>query len=111
MSDYKDTNSMINFSDFDKERPKEPTPAEYSEKVLEELRKDSVTNPTEDRDLLIDAICGKSIIIDFMGDLNKSDLMRWTGDQYNADWSWERNKLEKLSTRDLNLIYSRLKDK
>ena len=54
----------------------------------------------------VDAICGKGFPdCQFAGHMVKDGLAVFSGNQWNEDWKWKREKLEKLSTDELKMLY------
>jgi len=59
-----------------------------------------------DKAILVDAICGKGFrSIEFAIDMEKTGLARFTGDQWNPDWDWNKGELQKLSIEQLEALY------
>lgn len=57
--------------------------------------------------ILIDAIIGGVSIP--MGGFNP-EITPFTGNQWNEEWSWNREALEKMSTADLAVFYATHRD-
>ena len=62
------------------------------------------------RVLFIDAIVGVGFPHEQVGvDAERGGLARFTGNQHNPDWAWNRRILETLSTETLQELYLGLK--
>ncbi len=66
---------------------------------------------TTNKNLLIDAIIGMPFSFwkweeQFRNHNPIETLYRFTGDQHNASWAWERHALERLHPRELEFVYS-----
>lgn len=63
-----------------------------------------------DRLMLIHAIVGCGFgTWRFAEEMTQRGLARFTGNQWNEDWEWERGGLERLSDQELEELYERLK--
>ena len=56
------------------------------------------------KQLLLDAIIGKGVNSTKVVTRYKN-YIEFTGNQWNEDWAWRRNKLKKLSEKELKKIY------
>lgn len=57
--------------------------------------------------ILIDAIIGRGFpTMVFADKMEKAGLARWTGDQHNPEWEWDRGKLKALNLDELDEIYA-----
>lgn len=58
------------------------------------------------REMLIDAIIGRGFrTIRFACKMSKKGLAEFTGDQWNEEWTWKRDALQKLSIVELEKLY------
>ena len=63
---------------------------------------------TSHREVLIDAIMGKGFPdIHYAIEMEKAGFAKFSGDQWNEDWEWKREKLETLNAAQLQTIYER----
>ena len=61
--------------------------------------------------ILIDAIVGKGLGYNYFAELMvKRGLAEFTGNQWNPDWAWNRQALDKLTTLELEEIYADKQD-
>lgn len=61
-----------------------------------------------DKQVLIDALCGKGFIsMQFAIDMTNAGLAKFTGNQWNEDWVWDRSELQKLSVEQLESLYKK----
>jgi hypothetical protein len=58
-----------------------------------------------DRNMLLTLAKGTYPHMSECDELVKIGAMRWTGNQHNLDWAWERSYLEKLTDEELLAIY------
>jgi hypothetical protein len=65
-----------------------------------------------DKELLIDAIVGAGFpTMEFAIQMEKSGLARFSGNQWNEDWEWRRDALNKLDNNFLlEMIYAKIKE-
>lgn len=59
------------------------------------------------KNLLIDAMIGRGLAYEFAVEMVKRGLARWTGNQHNESWAWNRHELEKLDVQELQSLYKR----
>jgi hypothetical protein len=59
------------------------------------------------RDILIDAICGSTVPLELINELQDRGLGHWTGGHVDR-WTWKRNALHDLSTEQLEKLYQLL---
>jgi hypothetical protein len=59
-----------------------------------------------EKSFLINAIIGQGFTSFDLSGLEKAGLVRYTGNQWNEDWEWNRSELEKLDTETLEKIYN-----
>jgi len=58
------------------------------------------------KDMLINAISGKGFSSTKLADeMEKNGLAKWTGNQSNESWAWNKAELEKLELADLEKLY------
>lgn len=63
-----------------------------------------------DKDILVDAIMGRGFLsMDFADSMESMGLARLSGNQWNSDWQWNRDKLNSLTMEELKLIYDESK--
>lgn len=63
------------------------------------------------KELYIDAICGAGFpSYDFAGEAVKAGKARFTGNQHNERWEWDRTALNKGTEQELRTLYSKIKD-
>ena len=61
--------------------------------------------------ILVDAVMGAGFpSMDFADEMTKRGLARFTGNQWNEEWRWNRDSLEKLSDIGLLTLYNRIKN-
>jgi hypothetical protein len=61
--------------------------------------------------LIVDAICGRGIPSLFLGsETERMGLGRFTGDQYNPEYSWDRKALVACTQDDLQALYEALRE-
>ena len=59
--------------------------------------------------LLTDAIVGRPpVCMTECENLTKAGFMRFTGDQHNPDWAWNRSEVESLSLESKKYLYEHL---
>lgn len=59
------------------------------------------------KELLIDAIIGCGFkSIQLAVEMTNKDLARFSGNQWNENWSWKRDKLKELSLNKLRELYT-----
>ena len=57
--------------------------------------------------LLIDAIVGRGFRdISHAVEMQQAGFAKFSGNQWNEDWSWVKEKLEKLNEPQLEIIYN-----
>ena len=62
-----------------------------------------------DNQMLINAICGKGFSsMDIACHYEKIGLARFSGNQWNESWEWNRIELEKLDIEKLKDIYNEI---
>lgn len=70
----------------------------------------AINVPELTKPILIDAIVGRGFIsMDEAEHYTRVGLARFTGNQHNAEWQWERRKLEALTFELLLSIYQQRK--
>jgi hypothetical protein len=65
----------------------------------------------EEKDLLIDAIYGRGVCggYTFALDMEKRRLAKFTGNQWNENWDWDKYELSKLPIEELKSLYLTIK--
>lgn len=63
----------------------------------------------ENKQEAIDAICGRPFSYGTAEVLVKYGYMKFTGNQHNENWEWERSKLKEQSLDRLNRLYAAAK--
>ena len=65
----------------------------------------------DEKTLLIDAICGSGFgTIQFAIEMEKMGYARFTGNQWNEDWEWDKDMLTTLSIEQLKALHIRAKN-
>jgi len=59
--------------------------------------------------ILIDAICGCSPSIEVCDRLANAGFMRFTGNQWNERWDWDRTAINSMSSTQLTELYNFIK--
>lgn len=59
------------------------------------------------KELLINSLAGKSVggSIEYAVSMTKKGLAKFTGNQWNEDWTWIKEKLNKLTIEQLEKLY------
>lgn len=59
------------------------------------------------KELLINSLCGNGVDgnIEYAVKMEKKGLAKFTGNQWNADWTWIKEKLNKLPIEKLEKLY------
>lgn len=64
----------------------------------------------QQKELVIDAICGMGVHPGMpVIRLEEAKYIRWTGNQYNESWAWERPMLASHSAAELLALYMEMK--
>lgn len=62
--------------------------------------------------LVVDAICGRGFhSVLFADQCVQAGMARFTGDQWNADWAWDREALMGCSIDTLRELYEAMREK
>lgn len=56
--------------------------------------------------MLVDAICGAGFpSMEYAQQATSAGFARYTGNQWNPDWEWDRKQLETFNKHELQVIY------
>jgi len=56
--------------------------------------------------MLVDAICGVGLrTISYACKMERSHLAMFTGNQWNEEWEWDRERLEEMNIKELEDLY------
>jgi hypothetical protein len=84
-----------------------------SETTLETKRQKVIKMISEmnNKELYIDAICGLRFnSYEMAGEMEEKGYANFSGNQWNAKWDWNRENLQKLSEKELEGLYNKLKE-
>lgn len=61
--------------------------------------------------IMVDAVIGTGFdSMDLADEMTQKGLARFTGNQWNEDWEWNRAELEKKSLQELSDLYQYIKN-
>jgi len=59
-----------------------------------------------DKELLVNAVIGRGFrSMEHASEMTKLGLAEFSGNQWNPDWKWIREELDKLSMEELEKVY------
>lgn len=64
---------------------------------------------TFEKDMLVDAIAGTHMPMAVADKMTQLGLARFTGNQWNEDWEWDKRALDRLDVPELSTLYRKLK--
>ena len=71
---------------------------------------EQIENPKKYDDSLVDAIIGAGFpSIQYASGMTELGLANFTGNQWNENWSWNRNRLNELPRETLEELYADIK--
>ena len=76
-------------------------------RMVENLRKDLRCGI--DERILVDAIIGSGLTIDTGTEMQSKGLARFTGNQHNPEWTWDRKALGEICQSELIAIYEKVR--